>query len=65
MHKFKVGQRVLLSGSKIERGVAGFYRVIKQLPEEQGDHQYRLQSTTSTQERVAKESQLSAVETLS
>jgi hypothetical protein len=65
MHKFKVGQRVLLSGSKIERGAAGFYRVVKQLPEEHGDHQYRIQSTTSTQERVARESQLSAVETLS
>jgi hypothetical protein len=64
IHKFKVGQRVLFSATNVERGAAGIYRVIKQLPEEKGDHQYRIQSTTSTQERVAKESQLSAVETL-
>jgi len=62
MHKFTVGQRVLLSGSGTERGAGGFYRVVKQLPEEKGDHQYRIQSTTSTQERVVKESQLSSAE---
>jgi len=65
MHKFKIGQRVLFSATNIERGAAGIYRIIRQLPEEQGDCQYRIQSTTSTQERVAKESQLSAVETIS
>ena len=65
MHKFKVGQRVLLAATNIERGAAGVYRVIRQLPEEQGDNQYRIQSTTSTQERVAKESQLSAAESSS
>ena len=36
----------------------------RQLPEENGDQQYRIQSADGPRERVAKESQLSAVETL-
>ena len=64
MHKFKVGQRVLFSAANIERGAAGIYKIVAQLPEEYGDHRYRIQSAAGPRERVAKESQLSAVESL-
>jgi hypothetical protein len=64
MHKFRVGQRVLFSASKIERGAAGYYHIVAQLPDEHGEFQYRIRSTTSPRERVAQESQLSAVEAI-
>jgi hypothetical protein len=61
-HKFKVGQRVLFSAANIERGAAGVYKVVAQLPDDHGDQQYRIQSADGPRERVAKESQLSALE---
>jgi hypothetical protein len=64
MHKFKVGQRVRLSAAAIDRGSSGIYKVMAQLPEERGEHQYRVQSTTSPQQRVVIESRLTGVETL-
>lgn len=64
MHKFKVGQSVRLSAASIDRGVAGIYKVMAQLPEERGEHQYRVQSTTSPQQRVVIESRLTRVEAL-
>jgi len=58
MHKFQVGQRVHLSAAYIERGAGGIYRIVATLPDDHGDEQYRIQSTTTPRERVAKESQL-------
>jgi len=60
-HKFKVGQSVRLSAPTINRGVAGIYRVVALLPEERGDCQYRIQSSAGPQQRVAWQSQLSAL----
>lgn len=64
MHKFKVGQRVRLSAASIDRGVSGIYKIMAQLPEERGEHQYRVQSTTSPQQRVVIESRLTGVDAL-
>ena len=64
MHKFKVGQRVLLSAGGIDRGAAGIYKVVAQLPDERGDQQYRVQSTAGPQQRVVRESQLSGLEAM-
>jgi hypothetical protein len=64
MHKFKVGQRVRLSPAAIDRGASGVYKVMAQLPEERGEHQYRVQSTTSPQQRVVIESRLTTVDTV-
>lgn len=61
-HKFKVGQSVRLSPGAFNRGIAGVYKVIALLPEERGDFQYRIQSPGGSQQRVAWESQLSAVD---
>jgi hypothetical protein len=60
-HKFKIGQTVRLSAAGIDRGAGGHYRVVALMPEERGDRQYRIQSASGSQQRVAWESQLSAV----
>ena len=60
-HRFKVGQSVRLSAPTVNRGVAGIYKVVALLPEERGDWQYRIQSTGGSQQRIAWQSQLSAL----
>ncbi|OKO71094.1 hypothetical protein AC629_39675 [Bradyrhizobium sp. NAS80.1] len=58
-HKFPVGTRVLFTASNIARPAAsGTYEVIRQLPTEGDDYQYRIKSSTEAFERVARESQL-------
>jgi hypothetical protein len=61
-HKFKIGQTVRLSPGSIDRGAAGLYKIVALLPEERGDKQYRLQSSSGVQMRVAWETQLSAID---
>lgn len=63
-HKFKVGQRVYLSGSGTNRHVTGTYKVLARLPEERGDPQYRIENSAGTQQRVAWESELKGLEGL-
>jgi hypothetical protein len=58
-HKFPVGSTVYFTASNISRPAArGTYEVIRQLPTEGEDCQYRIKSSTEAFERVAKESQL-------
>jgi hypothetical protein len=57
-HKYKIGQRVHLSASGLNRHVAGIYRIVAQLPEERGDRQYRVENSAGTQQRVVWESHL-------
>ena len=58
-HKFPVGATVYFTASNISRPAArGTYEVIRQLPTEGDDCQYRIKSATEAFERVAKESQL-------
>ena len=58
-HKFPVGSTVYFTASNISRPAAsGTYEVIRQLPSEGDDCQYRIKSSTEAFERVAKESQL-------
>jgi hypothetical protein len=54
---------VRLSAASIDRGVAGIYKILALLPESGGEWQYRLQNASSSQQRVAWESQLSSVST--
>ena len=59
-HKFPVGATVYFTASSVSRPAAsGTYEVIRQLPTEGDDCQYRIKSSTEAFERVAKESQLS------
>lgn len=58
-HKYCVGQTVHFTASNVSRPAAtGTYEVIRLLPTDGDDYQYRIKSTTEAFERVAKESQL-------
>jgi hypothetical protein len=58
-HKFRVGQTVLFTSSPITRpGASGSYKVVKLLPSDGDDYQYRIKNAGEAFERVAKESQL-------
>ena len=58
-HKFRVGQTVLYTSSPVSRpGASGTYRVVKLLPSDGDDYQYRIKNAGEAFERVAKESQL-------
>ena len=58
-HKFTVGSTVYFTASNVSRPAAtGAYEVIRLLPTEGDDCQYRIKSSSEAFERVAKESQL-------
>lgn len=58
-HKFRVGEAVYFTASNVSRPAAnGAYEVVRLLPTDGDDCQYRIKSTTEAFERVAKESQL-------
>ena len=58
-HKYTVGATVYFTASNIARPAAsGTYEVIRLLPTEGDDCQYRIKSSNEAFERVAKESQL-------
>ncbi|ABE40295.1 hypothetical protein SAMN05444123_10839 [Rhodopseudomonas pseudopalustris] len=58
-HKFVVGENVYFTASNVARPAAsGIYEVIRLLPTDGSDCQYRIKSSSETFERVAKESQL-------
>ncbi len=58
-HKFQVGQTVFYTSSPISRpGASGTYKVVRLLPSDGEDYQYRIKNPGEAFERVAKESQL-------
>jgi hypothetical protein len=58
-HKFSVGSTVYFTASNVARPAArGTYEVVRLLPTDGDDCQYRIKSSTEAFERVAKESQL-------
>lgn len=58
-HLFRSGQSVRLNGGFPYRAAAqGVYEVVRQLPDDGGDPQYRIKSAREPHERVAKESDL-------
>jgi hypothetical protein len=58
-HKFHVGQAVYFTAGTMGRpGASGSYKIVKLLPSEGDEHQYRIKSPGEAFERVAKESQL-------
>lgn len=62
MHKFQIGQNVLFTANTATRpAAAGSYSVVRLLPSDGGDAQYRIKSQTEAFERVARESQLDPV----
>ena len=57
-HKFQVGEIVQLSPSVSRNVLGGSYEVIQQLPEGNGEFQYRTKSMNEPHERVVRESEL-------
>jgi len=58
-HRFRVGQTVFYTSSPISRpGASGSYKVVRLLPSDGDDYQYRIKNPGEAFERVAKESQL-------
>ena len=61
-HKYQVGETVYYTSPTFGRAAAtGSYTVVKLLPSEGDDYQYRIKSSGEAFERVAKESQLDKV----
>jgi hypothetical protein len=58
MYRFKIGDTVFLERSLAVPG--GAYVVTRQLPEHDGEFEYRIKSAREPHERVVSESQLSA-----
>ena len=60
VHKFKLGRSVILQSTTFNRDAArGAYEVMAQLPERDGQFEYRIKSRGEPHERVVKESDLS------
>jgi hypothetical protein len=58
-HRFLVGQSVHYALGRFGNGGAsGVYKIVRQLPPEGDDYQYRIKSANEPHERIAKESQL-------
>jgi hypothetical protein len=61
-HRYQIGETVYYTSPTFGRAAAtGTYTVIKLLPPESDDYQYRIKSSVEAFERVAKESQLDRV----
>lgn len=59
LHKFRVGQTVHLGASHLGQIRGGPCTVTRQLPEHDGERQYRVKLTDEPHERVVLESELS------
>jgi hypothetical protein len=58
-HKFQIGQTVYFTSRPIGQMAAnGTYKVVRLLPSDGEEQQYRIKSADEAFERVAKESQL-------
>ena len=59
-HRYAVGDTVHFTPARSDRSSApaGSYRIIRLMPEDQGDQQYRIKSENDTHERTAGEGQL-------
>jgi len=59
-HKFKVGQLVDFTPARLGMATSGRpYEIVRLLPAEAGELQYRVKSKSESFERVVKESELS------
>jgi hypothetical protein len=59
-HKFRVGEKVKFTSDPSYRHPepSRDYLIVQQLPESDGEFQYRIRSVHEQRERIAKESQL-------
>jgi len=58
-HTFSVGARIELSPDRFDSAApSGTYTVVRQLPNDAKDREYRVKSATDGHERVVRESQI-------
>lgn len=58
-HKYKVGQTVRYSSAALRRlGANSSYKIVRLLPSEGEQQQYRIKSASEAHERIAKENEL-------
>ena len=58
-HKFRIGQSVYFASRPLGHMIAGStYEVVRLLPSDGADYQYRIKNSKESFERVARESQL-------
>jgi len=57
-HKYAPGQIVRYTAGPLNRGASGTFQIVRLMPSDGGEHQYRIKSLDEAFERVAKESQL-------
>lgn len=57
-HKFRVGQAVSFSPGRGERNAKGRYTIVRLLPLEGNNPQYRIKNNTDGQERMVQEAEL-------
>ncbi len=60
-HKYKIGQTVFLKPSPDRNIPGGAYVVSRQLPERDGEFEYRVKSINEPHERVVRETELRKV----
>lgn len=61
-HKFAVGETVEFMPNRTEPNVPpGLYKIVRLLPKEARDYQYRVKNAHDGHERVMRESQLTAI----
>ena len=60
MHKFRAGQTVEFSPSRMQQAERGAYNVIRCVPEEKDGPHYRIKSENEHHDRIAHERDLTA-----
>ena len=58
MHQFKVRQKVTLVGSRGHPTPRDLFEIVRVLPAEHGNNQYRIKSTVDGHERVVTEGEI-------
>lgn len=60
--KFKIGQQVRFTSNTIGRpGAGGIYNIVRVLPLEHEEQEYRIKNSAEPHERVVRESQLERI----
>ena len=57
-HKFKAGQTVAVAPRRYDPRIGGSFEVVRILPTERGNNQYRIRSIVDGHERVVMEGEL-------
>ncbi len=60
MHRYRIGQLVRLSSGNFPDRSSGSYKVLRHLPESQGEFHYRIKGVHNQTERAVRETEIAA-----